>query len=82
MSLSRRHCVSTSGRGTSARSLRRIYREWFALLASRLARVPGATVELGSGIGQLREFVPNLETTDVRGDALGGPGRRRIVASV
>ncbi|MDX6423951.1 MAG: hypothetical protein QOI67_1422 [Gaiellaceae bacterium] len=46
--------------------LRRIYREWFALLASRLSVVDGATVELGSGIGQLREFVPTLETTDVQ----------------
>jgi SAM-dependent methyltransferase len=45
--------------------LRRIYREWFALLASRLSGVDGATVELGSGIGQLREFVPGLVTTDV-----------------
>lgn len=45
--------------------LRRIYRDWFALLASQLARVPGATLELGSGIGQLREFVPDLVTSDV-----------------
>ena len=45
--------------------LRRIYRDWFALLASHLARVPGATLELGSGIGQLREFVPGLVTSDV-----------------
>jgi SAM-dependent methyltransferase len=45
--------------------LRRIYREWFALLASRVSGVDGATVELGSGIGQLREFVPDLVTTDV-----------------
>jgi SAM-dependent methyltransferase len=45
--------------------LRRIYRDWFALIASRLARVPGATLELGSGIGRLREFVPDLVTSDV-----------------
>lgn len=45
--------------------LRRIYRDWFALLASRLARGRGATLELGSGIGQLREFVPGLVTSDV-----------------
>ena len=45
--------------------LRRIYRDWFRLLASRLARVPGVTLELGSGIGQLREFVPDVVTTDV-----------------
>lgn len=45
--------------------LRRIYREWFALLASRVAHVDGATIELGSGIGRLREHVPDLVTTDV-----------------
>jgi SAM-dependent methyltransferase len=45
--------------------LRRIYRDWFELLASRLARVPGETIELGSGIGRLREAVPQLVTTDV-----------------
>ena len=45
--------------------LRRIYRDWFRLLASRLADVPGTTLELGSGIAQMREFVPGLVTTDV-----------------
>jgi SAM-dependent methyltransferase len=45
--------------------LRLIYRDWFGLMASRLARVPGETLELGSGIGQLREFVPGLVTSDV-----------------
>jgi SAM-dependent methyltransferase len=45
--------------------LRHIYREWFALLASRLSSVPGTTIELGSGIGQLRDAVPDLVTTDV-----------------
>jgi SAM-dependent methyltransferase len=45
--------------------LRRIYREWFVLMASRLSDVPGPTVELGSGIGQFRAFVPNLVTSDV-----------------
>jgi SAM-dependent methyltransferase len=45
--------------------LRTIYRDWFALIASRLADVPGATIELGSGIGRLREHVPGLVTTDV-----------------
>jgi SAM-dependent methyltransferase len=45
--------------------LRKIYRDWFTLLASRLADVPGTTLELGSGIGQLRAFVPGLVTSDV-----------------
>ncbi len=45
--------------------LRRIYRDWFALLASRRSHVPGKTIELGSGIGRLREAFPDLVTTDV-----------------
>jgi SAM-dependent methyltransferase len=45
--------------------LRRIYRDWFALLASRRSHVPGATLELGSGIGRLRETIPSVVTTDV-----------------
>jgi SAM-dependent methyltransferase len=45
--------------------LRRIYRDWFALIASRLAQVDGTTIELGSGIGQLRGEIPGLVTTDV-----------------
>jgi SAM-dependent methyltransferase len=45
--------------------LRRIYRDWFKLLASRRSRVAGATIELGSGIGQLRAEIPELVTTDV-----------------
>lgn len=45
--------------------LRRIYGEWFDLIASKLASVPGETVELGSGIGRLRDHVPGLVTSDV-----------------
>ena len=45
--------------------LRRIYGDWFALLASRLSAVAGDTLELGSGIGRLRAHVPGLVTTDV-----------------
>ena len=45
--------------------LRRIYAEWFDLMASRLARVPGASIELGSGIGRLHEAVPEVIPTDV-----------------
>ncbi len=45
--------------------LRRIYGDWFELLASRLSDVDGVTLELGSGIGRLREHVPGLVTTDV-----------------
>ena len=45
--------------------LRRIYREWFALLAAKLSGVAGVTLELGSGIGRLRELVPDIVTSDV-----------------
>jgi SAM-dependent methyltransferase len=45
--------------------LRRIYRDWFALMASRLSDVPGPTVELGAGLARFREVVPNVVETDV-----------------
>ena len=45
--------------------LRRVYREWFELIGSRLATLPGPTVELGAGIGRLREVVPGVVPTDV-----------------
>ena len=45
--------------------LRRLYGEWYALVRDRLAHVEGPTVELGSGIGKLREVVPEVELTDV-----------------
>jgi SAM-dependent methyltransferase len=45
--------------------LRRIYGEWFQLVAARLARVPGMTVELGCGGGHFREVVPDVVETDV-----------------
>lgn len=57
--------------------LRRIYRDWFALIAERLSTVPGDTLELGSGIGRLREFVPQLVTSDVERT----PWADRVVAA-
>jgi len=45
--------------------LRRVYGGWHREIAARLAVVPGVTVELGSGIGQLKEVVPGLVTSDV-----------------
>lgn len=45
--------------------LRRIYGEWFDLIATKLASVPGETIELGSGIGRLRDHVRGLVTSDV-----------------
>jgi SAM-dependent methyltransferase len=45
--------------------LRRVYRGWYVQIALRLADVPGPTVELGSGLGRLREAVPGAVLTDV-----------------
>jgi SAM-dependent methyltransferase len=45
--------------------LRRIYGEWFELIASRLSSVPGDTIELGSGISRLKEHVPEIVSTDI-----------------
>jgi SAM-dependent methyltransferase len=45
--------------------LRRLYRGWDELIAANLARVPGPTVELGSGIGHFKEVWPEVIATDV-----------------
>ena len=45
--------------------LRRLYHDWFAQIGARLATVPGPSIELGSGIGRLREVVPDIVLTDV-----------------
>jgi SAM-dependent methyltransferase len=45
--------------------VRALYREWFELIASRLASVPGPTIELGGGLGRIREVVPDALVTDV-----------------
>jgi SAM-dependent methyltransferase len=45
--------------------LRQIYREWYSTLASDLPTGAGAAIELGSGAGFLKDFVPDLVTSDV-----------------
>jgi SAM-dependent methyltransferase len=45
--------------------VRRLYREWHELIRDRLARVPGSTIELGSGFGALKETIPGAVLTDV-----------------
>jgi SAM-dependent methyltransferase len=45
--------------------LRHLYRDWYRLIASRLAPVEGPTVELGSGIGKFKEIVSDVVLTDV-----------------
>ena len=45
--------------------LRTLYRSWFRDVAAELSAVPGPTIELGAGIGKLREVVPEADATDV-----------------
>jgi SAM-dependent methyltransferase len=48
------------------RLLRALYIEWYRWLAERLSQVPGASIELGSGIGKLRLVTGNeVVLTDV-----------------
>src|SRR5581483_6966006 len=55
--------------------LYRIYREWYASIASALPPDPGPVLELGSGAGFLEEFVPNLITSDI----FPVPGNRLVL---
>ena len=45
--------------------LRRQYGEWYQLIVESLAEVGRPTVELGSGIGKLKQFKPDVVTTDI-----------------
>ena len=45
--------------------LRRIYRDFHSLLAENLSNVAGETVEIGSGIGNIREVIPACVRTDL-----------------
>jgi SAM-dependent methyltransferase len=45
--------------------LRRLYGSWYAELGRRLSRIPGATIELGSGIGRFKDAFPFVVSTDV-----------------
>jgi SAM-dependent methyltransferase len=46
--------------------LRRVYGQFYERIAGELSTdVPGLTVELGSGIGAVKEFIPNCVTTDI-----------------
>lgn len=56
-----------------------IYADWYSLLAAAVPGRPGAVVELGSGAGSLRAFIPDLIRTDVQFlpgiDAVGDAAR-------
>jgi SAM-dependent methyltransferase len=45
--------------------LREIYRDFHRLLARYLSDVPGETVEIGSGIGNIKEVIPHCARTDI-----------------
>lgn len=52
--------------------LKKIYGRFYKTISSRLT--PGITLELGSGIGQIKEFIPNTITSDL----YPGPGIDRV----
>jgi SAM-dependent methyltransferase len=45
--------------------LRRIYDEWYRMLAACIPEGPGSVLELGSGAGFLAEYVPGLVASEV-----------------
>jgi SAM-dependent methyltransferase len=45
--------------------LRKVYQEWYTLIAADIPPRPGAVLELGSGAGFLKEHIPDLITSDV-----------------
>lgn len=45
--------------------LRQIYQEWYRTIAAALPAGQGAVLELGSGAGFLRDFVPDLITSEI-----------------
>ena len=45
--------------------VRRLYKDWYRLIVSRLSTVDGETVELGSGISRFREHHPQARATDI-----------------
>jgi SAM-dependent methyltransferase len=55
--------------------LRRIYDEWYGMLAGAIPATDAPALELGSGGGFMSEFVPNLITSDI----LELPGVDRVL---
>ncbi len=45
--------------------LRKIYEEWYRRIAAEVPDGPGGVLELGSGAGFLKDFLPDLITSDV-----------------
>jgi SAM-dependent methyltransferase len=49
----------------SKRFLRKIYEEWYREIVTDLPPCDGRVLELGSGAGFLRDFIPDLITSDI-----------------
>lgn len=45
--------------------LRKVYQEWYTLITAEVPLRPGEVLELGSGAGFLKEYIPDLITSDV-----------------
>ncbi|MBV8214711.1 MAG: methyltransferase domain-containing protein [Verrucomicrobia bacterium] len=45
--------------------LKKLYGEFYRLIRQHLSDTPGSIVELGSGIGAIKEFIPDCITTDI-----------------
>lgn len=45
--------------------LRQIYQEWYSTVAAALPAINGPVLELGSGGGFLKEFIPGLCTSEL-----------------
>jgi SAM-dependent methyltransferase len=61
------HTLEDQARAWEERPLlRQIYAEWYGAILDRLSPVPGRSVELGSGIGKLRDYAGDrVELTDI-----------------
>jgi len=45
--------------------LKQLYGDFYRLIQQNISLAPGSIVELGSGIGAIKEFIPNCITTDI-----------------
>lgn len=45
--------------------LKRLYGDFYRLIQQNISHAPGSTVELGSGIGAIKEFIPDCIATDI-----------------
>jgi SAM-dependent methyltransferase len=58
--------------------LRRIYQEWYRAIVTALPSGPEAVLELGSGAGFMRDFIPNLITSEL----FYGPSVRVVLSGL